>query len=149
MKKCTYLDIVQDIFLEHYQAWYRVVDSENNEEYARHIQEQYVLIEKELEQLEVVELSTQTPVCDYYNAPDCHYNCSTAGFIPQKNEKTRPVLLIGVPIITVVGYFISLVIFEQLNSKGITAESFSPIFAAVATICTTIFTIAFTQISKR
>lgn len=149
LKKSTYLDIVQDIFLEHYQSWYQVVDLENAEQYAAHIQEQYELVEKELENIDIIELVTQTPVCDYYKAPDCHYNCSTAGFIPKKNTKSRPILLIGIPLVTIGVYFISLLIFETLTSKGITPDEFTPIFAAVAAICTSIFSIAFTRISKQ
>lgn len=149
LKKSTYLDIVQDIFLEHYQSWYQVVDPENAELYAAHIQEQYELVEKELDNIEIIELVTQTPVCDYYKAPDCHYNCSTAGFIPKKNTKSRPILLIGIPLVTIGVYFISLHIFQTLTSKGITPDAFAPIFAAVAAIFTSIFTIAFTRISKQ
>lgn len=148
LKKSTYLDIVQDIFLEHYQAWYQVVDSENAIQYSIHIQEQYELIKKELQDIDSIELVTQNPICDYYKAPDCHYNCSTAGFIPKKETKSRPFLLIGIPIVTVIVFFVSLTIFKILNSKGITIDEFTPIFAAVAAICTSIFTIAFARISK-
>jgi len=149
LKKNTYLDIVHDIFLEHYQSWYQIVDSENAEQYAVHIQDQYKLIEKELETLDIIELVAQTPACDYYRAPDCHYNCSTAGFIPKNKTKSRPFLLVGIPIVTVIVYLISMIIFEILNSKSITPDSFAPIFAAVAAICSSIFTIAFTRISKQ
>ncbi len=149
LKKNTYLDIVHDIFYEHYLTWYQAVDAENAKQYAIHIQEQYNLIEKELKSIDFIELSTQTPVCEYYKAPDCHYNCSTAGFVSQKNTKSRPILLIGIPILTLLVFLITMVIFKFLNHMGITTDSFAPIFAAVAAICTSIFTIAFTRISKQ
>ena len=149
LKKSTYLDIVQDIFIEHYQSWYQVVDPDNAKQYAAHILNQYELIEKELEKHDTIELVTQTPVCDYYKSSHCYYNCSTAGFVSKKNTKSRPILLIGIPIVTVGVFFISLVIFKVLNAKGITPDSFATIFAAVAAISTSVFTIAFSRISKQ
>lgn len=147
LKKKTYLAIVKDIYYEHYNAWYQRVDIENSEEYKIHIDKQYNLIEKSLAHSDEISLTVQNPICDYYKAPDCHYNCSTAGFI-KENRKSRPLLLISAPIVTFVVFFLSLLVFEILEKNQIKTTSFAPIFAAITAICTTVFTIAFTQIKK-
>lgn len=148
IKKKTYLAIVKDIYYEHYNAWYKMVDIENSEEYKILASKQYELIEKSLEQSDEISLTVQNPICEYYKAPDCHYNCSTAGFIKENCIKSRPLLLISAPIVTFVVFLLSLLIFEILEKNQIKSTSFAPIFAAITAICTTVFTIAFTQIKK-
>ncbi len=148
IKKKTYLDIVKDIYYEHYNAWYKVVDKENAEEYNAHIKSQYDTIEKSLEKTDTISLITQNPICEYFKAPDCHYNCSTAGFIAENHAKNRPLLLIGIPALTIGVFALSLIIFRILQEYQIAANSFAPIFAAITAISTCVFTITFTKISK-
>lgn len=148
LKKKTYLAIVKDIYYEHYNAWYQTVDKESSEEYKIHIDSQFHLIEKSLEQKDEVLLTIQPPICEYYKSPDCHYNCSTAGFVKEKRTKSRPLLLLSVPFVTLAAFFLSLLIFKILENNQIKVTSFAPIFAAITAICTSIFSIAFTHISK-
>lgn len=149
IKKTTYLNIVKDIYFEHYNTWYQTIDKENSEEYKLHIQNQYDMIENSLEKCEVISLITQNPICEYFNAPDCHYNCSTAGFIAENHTNNRPLLLIGIPILTLGVFVLSLLVFILLQKLKIKTNSFAPIFAAVTTISTCIFTIAFSKISRK
>ena len=84
LKKSTYLAIVRDIYFEHYNSWYQKTEVENTENYKIHIESQYELIKLSLENCDEVRLSVHDPVCEYFKAPDCHYTCSTAGFISEK-----------------------------------------------------------------
>ncbi|MFQ9516403.1 MAG: hypothetical protein ACLRZ9_11350 [Eubacterium sp.] len=148
IQKETYLAIVKDIYYEHYYAWYAEVDKEHAQKYKEHIDEQYTIIEEQLKDNKEIKFSVHNPICEYYRAPDCHYTHSTAGFINEKGQKSRPILLIGIPIMTIIVFILSLIIFAILNKYQISVNTFVPIFAAVTAICTSIFTIAFTRISK-
>lgn len=144
LKKKTYLAIVKDIYFEHYNAWYQVVDKEHSEEYTAHIEKQYHTIEKALEGLDEISLNTQSPVCEYYKAPDCHYTCSTAGFISEKKSK-KSALLICIPVLAIIVFLISLIIFKILEKNQISANTFAPIFAAVTALSTCVYTVAFSK----
>lgn len=149
LKKKTYLSIVKDIYYEHYNAWYQAVDEEHAEEYSSHIFEQYHLIEKSLENCSEISFNSQSPICEYYKAPDCHYTCSTAGFVSEGKYKSRPWLLFGIPIATALAFALSFFVVQILEKYQIRTTSFAPIFAAITAICTSIFTVAFTKINKR
>lgn len=149
LKGQTYLAIVKDIYYEHYLAWYKVVEPENEELYGKHIEQQYKEIEKSLNNILEIDLIKQSPICNFYKAPDCHYN-STAGFIPQKeNNKNRPVLLLGIPIIIIVSFLLSYFLFLLLNGLNVNSQVFAAIFAAITALCAGIFTISFNKVSKK
>lgn len=149
IKKETYLSIVRDIYFEHYYKWYELSDSERSEEYREHIESEYELIKKHIEQNcnESISLSNEAPTCAYYKAPDCHFNSSTAGFAPNTPTK-KPFLLLGVPIITLCAFIFSLLIYYILSKINIQPEEFAGLFAAVTALSTGIFTIAFSKITK-
>ena len=149
LKTKTYLSIVKDIYYEHYKAWYQVVDEEHSEEYEKHIDEQYHLIEKSLQNRSEISLGMQSSFCEYYKAPDCHYACSTAGFVSVEKKQSRPWLLIGIPIATMLVFGLTFLVVKILEKYQITSDLFAPIFAAITVICTSIFTVAFTRINKR
>lgn len=149
LKTKTYLSIVKDIYFEHYKAWYQAVDKENSEEYEKHIDEQYRLIEKSLEKCSEVSLGIQSTFCQFYKAPDCHYACSTAGFVSETNKQSRPWLLLGIPIATILVFLFTFFVVKILEKYQITSNLFAPIFAAITVIFTSIFTVAFTKINKQ
>lgn len=148
LKVDTYLAIVKDIYYEHYYAWYSAMEPLHEAEYKNHIDEQYEYICSELQNSKDIILENSNPICDFYKTSDCHYYSSTAGFINNKTTKNRPILLIGIPIIIVVEIFFSVLIFKILGTFNVEVTSFAPIFAAVTTLCTCIFTIAFTKTKK-
>lgn len=147
LKKSTYLAIVRDIYFEHYNSWYQKTEVENAENYKIHIESQYELIKLSLENCDEVRLSVHDPVCEYFKAPDCHYTCSTAGFISEKN-KSRPSLLVGIPFITVLAALFAFILTLILEKYNITSSVFTPIFAAITVICTSIFINAFNKTAK-
>lgn len=149
LKGQTYLSIVKDIYYEHYLAWYQIVEAENADLYAKHIEQQYKIIEKNLNNVSDIDLIMQNPICSFYKAPDCHYN-STAGFIPQKDEtKDKPVLLLSIPLIIVVSFGISYFLYLLLNKLNINSQVFAAVFAATTALCAGIVAIAFQKASKK
>lgn len=150
IKKQTYLAIVRDIYFEHYFTWYDVADGERSHQYRIHLESEYSLIEKKVEVMEdnVICLSNQTPVCEYYKAPDCHFNNSTAGFAPSPLNKHRPALLLGIPIIIVCAFAFALGLYFILSRLNIQPDKFAGLFAAITALGTGLFTLAFTKISK-
>ena len=150
IKKNTYLSIVRDIYFEHYYAWYDVFDHERSEEYSRHLEHEYGLIKQQVEQIggDSILLSVQTPSCAYYKAPDCHFNRSTAGFVPKTQVKHKSVLLLGIPLITMCSFIFALLIYFLLSKMNIQTEKFAGIFAAITAVCTGLFTLVFSKISK-
>lgn len=147
IKTETYLSIVKDIYYEHYYAWYSVVDPSHKTEYKKHIDEQFEYISSKLHGCNEVAFENCNPICEFYRASDCHYYSSTAGFI-NNTMKNRPILLIGIPIMIIVEVLFSILIFAILKKFNIDIKSFAPIFTAITTLCTCIFTIAFTRIKK-
>jgi len=149
LKTKTYLFIVKDIYYEHYKAWYKVVDKDNADMYEKHIDEQYHLIEKSLQKSSEVSLSIQSPFCEFYKMPDCHYAYSTAGFLHETKKQTRPWLLLGIPIATILVFVLTFLVVKILEEYHIKSSLFAPIFAAITVIFTSIFTVAFTKINKQ
>ena len=149
LKAKTYLSIVKDIYYEHYKAWYQVVDKEHSEEYEKHIDEQYHLIEESLDNCSEILLGTHNTFCEYYKAPDCHYACSTAGFVSEPQKRNRPWLLFGIPLATILVFGLTFLVVKALEKYQITSALFAPIFAAITVIFTSIFTVAFTRINKQ
>jgi hypothetical protein len=149
LKTKTYLSIVKDIYYEHYKAWYQVVDKKHSEEYEKHIDEQYHLIEESLENCSEVSLGMHNTFCEYYKAPDCHYACSTAGFVSEPKKQSRPWLLFGIPLATILVFGLTFLVVKVLEKYQIASDLFAPIFAAITVIFTSIFTVAFTRINKQ
>ena len=151
IKKQTYLAIVKDIFFEHYYSWYDITDHEHSKQYIDHIKNEYQQIEAALEKTpsDNLQLVIQAPLCAYYKAPDCHFNSSTAGYIPDQKPKRKAILFIGVPIIVVCAFALSLLIYYMLGKIGIQPDKFSGLFAAITAICTGIFTLVFSVIFKK
>lgn len=149
LKKDTYLAIVKDIFFEHYHSWYDVADPQRSDTYLDHLKEQYELVKKNVDQIkgDKVSLSYQIPSCEYYKAPDCHFNSSTAGFTPRTHMK-KPFLLLGVPVIALCSFGVTLFIYIILNQMNIQPDKFAGIFAAITAVCTAIFTLISTKMSK-
>lgn len=151
IKKETYLSIVRDIYFEHYYPWYDIFDSEHSQEYRTHLEGEYNLIKQQVEKLEEneIHLSNQSPSCAYYKAPDCHFNnSSTAGFVPSLRQKRRPVLLLGIPIIALCAFALALLAYYSLSKLDIPPDKFAGLFAAITAVCTGLFTLAFSKISK-
>lgn len=149
LKKETYLAIVYDIYFEHYYPWYDVADHEHSDMYLNHLKAEYEMIKKNVDQVDgdTVSLSYQTPSCEYYKAPDCHFNNSTAGFTPRTHTK-KPFLLLGIPVIALCSFGVALLIYYILNQMNIQPDKFAGIFAAITAVCTALFTLVFTKVSK-
>lgn len=149
IKKETYLAIVRDIYFEHYYPWYEIADGEHSSEYLNHLESEYENIKKQVDHCkDEIHLSSEAPSCAYYKAPDCHFNSSTAGFAPNTNPKHRPILLLGIPIITLCAFGIALSVYIILGKLNIQPDKFAGLFAAITAICTGLFTLAFSKISK-
>ena len=135
---------------QHYYSWYDVFDRERSKEYRSHLENEYNLIRQQVEKIkgDEIHLSNQSPSCAYYKAPDCHFNSSTAGFAPSTQVKHKSVLLLGIPIITLCSFVFALLIYFALSRMNIQADKFAGLFAAITAICTGIFTLAFSKISK-
>lgn len=149
LKKDTYLSIVYDIYFEHYYPWYDAADHERSNIYSNHLNEEYELVKKHVDQIkgDKVSLSYQTPSCEYYKAPDCHFNSSTAGFTPHTHTR-KPFLLLGVPVIALCSFGVTLLIYIILIQMNIQPDKFAGIFAAITAVCTALFTLLFTKVSK-
>ena len=151
LKKETYLSIVHDIYFEHYYSWYKVVDSLRSAEYKSHLEKEYEQIQKAVDQLagDVI-LSNQGVSCAYYKAPDCHFNRSTAGFVPGKKQRiTRKLfLMFGIPCVILVSFFATLAVYFLLKKMNIEPEMFSGLFAAISATFTGLMTFIFSTIIK-
>lgn len=150
LKKETYLAIVRDIYFEHYYSWYDVFDKERSEEYRNHLENEYNCIKQQVEKIrgDEIHLSNQSLACAYYKAPDCHFNSSTAGFAPSNQTKNKPILLLGIPIIAFCSFGLTLLIYFILSKINIQPDKFAGLFAAITGICTGLFTLLFSKISK-
>lgn len=149
VKTDTYISIIRDIYYEHYLAWYAAIDSQNADEYKKHIDEQFSKITTKLQKVEVINFDSCSPICEYYKSLDCHYHSSsTAGFVDKGTAKNRPILLIFIPIIILVEMILTGVMYYFLRKNNIDMAIFAPIFAAVTTLCIGVFTVAFTKIKK-
>lgn len=151
IKKQTYLAIVKDIFFEHYFSWYDITDHEHSKQYQTHIKNEYQQIATAVELIagDIIQLVIQAPLCAYYKAPDCHFNSSTAGYVKDQKPKRKAALFVGVPIIAACAFGISLLIYFLLGKIGIQPDKFSGLFAAITAICTGVFTLVFSIISKK
>lgn len=151
MKKESYLAIVHDIYFEHYYPWYEVADKERSSEYKVHLEEEYELVKGKVEQIpgDIV-LSNQGVTCAYYKAPDCHYNTSTAGFVPGKKRKVARKLVfgIGIPCVTVGAFLISMVAYYLLKKLSIQPDMFAGLFAAISATFTGVLTLTFSAFAK-
>lgn len=149
IKKQTYLSIVHDIYFEHYYPWYEVSDPDRCEKYQEHLESQYSLIKEHVDKIEEdIHLSIKTPACDYYKAPDCHFNSSTAGFVPSNKTRRSPILLLGIPVISVLAFGISLIIYMILSKMQVQPQAFAGIFAAITALGTALLTLMLNKISK-
>lgn len=146
MKKETYLSIVHDIYYNHYLQWYSKFEKDTISDYREHIEKLYDCIEKSMEKTEI-SLSDATD-CKYYSTNNCYYRTSTGGFKVGTHSKNRPVLLMGIPIMVIIVFFISWIIVLMLDKLQIASNTIAPILATVTTICTSIFTIAFTKVKN-
>lgn len=150
IKKETYLAIVHDIYFEHYCSWYDVFDKERSDEYQKHLENEFKLIKQQVEKIagEDIHLSTQSPSCAYYKAPDCHFNTSTAGFVPKTPPKGKSFLLLGIPAITICSFVATLLIYLVLSKMNIPADKFAGLFAAITAVCTGLVTLVLNKLSK-
>lgn len=149
LKKETYLAIVCDIYFEHYYPWYDITDHEQSDKYLGHLKEEYEMVKRNVAQKkgDKVSLSYQTLSCEYYKAPDCHFNTSTAGFTPRTHIK-KPFLLLGIPIIALCSFGVALLIYNILIQMNIQPDKFAGIFAAITAVCTALFSLLFKKVSK-
>ena len=95
-------------------------------------------------------LSNQSVACAYYKAPDCHYNASTAGFVPrEKSKKARKWILgIGIPCVTIGAFLISMAAYYLLKKLDIQHDMFAGLFAAISATLTGIMTLIFSTVTK-
>lgn len=151
IKKETYLSIVYDIYFEHYYPWYEVADEARSSEYRKHLESEYDQVKTKVEQVvgDIV-LSNQAISCAYYKAPDCHFNGSTAGFVPGKKHKTarRLIFGVGIPCVTVGAFVVSMVAYYVLKKMNIQPDMFAGLFAAVSAAFTGILTLAFSAFAR-
>lgn len=151
IKKETYLSIVHDIYFQHYYPWYKATDGTRSSEYKKHLESEYDQVKAKVEQVTGdISLTNQAISCAYYKAPDCHFNGSTAGFVPGKEHNTarKLILGIGIPCVTVGAFFVSLVAYYVLKKMNIQPNMFAGLFAAVSAIFTGIMTLAFSAFTK-
>jgi hypothetical protein len=97
----TYLNIVNDIYYNHYVDWYsKFLTSDEMREYEKIVKDDYKKIEKSMEESiednideneKMIKISNPVFDCDYYTSNECHY--STAGpfnDLPVKNKLSMP-----------------------------------------------------------
>lgn len=151
LKKETYLAIVRDIYFEHYYTWYEIFDKERCAEYRDHLEKEYKKIQEKVKQIpDDIILSNQGVSCAYYKAADCHYNTSTAGFVPGIKQKNthKLILWIGIPCVIVAAFLVSMGAYCLLNRINIRPDMFAGLFAAISAIFTGILTLAFSVLAK-
>lgn len=150
MKKETYLAIVKSIYFDHYYTWHSIFDLEHKKEYHQHLESEYRIIENAVRCIKGdIKLEGQSPKCEYYKAPDCHFSTSTACIVQKSESKNRPALLIAIPIITVIAFVVSYGLYSLLLYLNIQSEMFSGIFAAITALMIGLFTLAFDRIFKK
>lgn len=145
IKTDTYLMIVKDIYYNHYLAWYSEIEQQHKENYKKHIDEQLKKITEAVRKEEYIVLTPSSPICEYYKSSECHFNSSTAGYIDDKEPKNRPVLLIGIPILLVVEIVLGILVLKALSFFKIDLVTFTPLLVVITTLCTCIFTLAFSK----
>lgn len=151
MKKETYLSIVHDIYFHHYYPWYEVADKSRSTEYKEHLETEYELVKGKVNQVpNNIVLSNQAVWCAYYKAPDCHYNASTAGFVPGKKQKKmhKLILWIGIPCVIIAAFLTSTGVYFLLKRMNIQPDMFAGLFAAISAVFTGILTLAFSLFAK-
>ncbi len=151
LKKETYLSIVHDIYFEHYYPWYEVADKARSADYRKHLESEFNQVKLKTEQASGdIILSNQNVSCAYYKAPDCHYNASTAGFVPGKKTKEARKLIfgIGIPCVTIGAFLISMAAYYLLKKLDIQHDMFAGLFAAISATLTGIMTLFFSAITK-
>ena len=143
------ISIIKDIYYDHYLAWYSITDPTHALQYKDHIDKQFKKIQNELKNTnEITFEKSCNPICDFYKSSECHYSSSTAGFVSTTITKNRPTLLFSIPILILIQMIFSSLVYTFIKKFNIEAVSFVPIFAAITTVCTCVFTIAFTKIKK-
>ena len=151
IKKETYLAIVYDIYFEHYYPWYEVADKSRSNEYKLHLDNEYEHIKQQVEKTKGdIPLTIQGISCSFYQAPDCHFNASTAGFVPGKKQMTarNMILLFGIPCITIGAFIVSLLAYYLLGKINIQPDEFAGLFAAISAICTGLMTLTYSLFFK-
>lgn len=151
LKKETYLAIVHDIYFEHYYPWYEVFDKNRSTEYKNHLEKEYNKVKEKTNEITGnIILSNQGVSCAYYKTSDCHYNTSTAGFIPGKKHKNthKLILCIGIPCVIIAAFLVSMGAYFILNKIKIQPDMFAGLFAAISAVFTGILTLAFSIFTK-
>lgn len=151
IKKESYLAIVRDIFFEHYYTWYEVADAARSHEYRQHLETEYENIKLHTDEINGnIILSNEGVTCAYYKAPDCHFNASTAGFVPgKKTRNTRRFILgVGIPCVTIGAFLVSMGAYYLLKRINIPPDKFTGLFAAISAVFTAITTSVFTAFTK-
>lgn len=151
LKKETYLAIVYDIYFEHYYPWYEVADKERSSEYKKHLEAEYEQVKRKVDQISgSIILSNQGVSCAYYKAPDCHYNASTAGFVPGKKQKRthKLILWIGIPCVIIAAFLVSMGAYFLLKKMDIQPDMFAGLYTAISAVFTGVLTLAFSVFTK-
>lgn len=145
----TYLSIVDDIYNNHYVAWYATfLDTDAIVEYQNHINELLKKIKDKLQPNEKLKLNIlPIGLCEHYMSVQCFYKAndiSTAGFAKSITSKNTNMLwILGIPLVIVFAAVFTFVLFLFINMFNLETSDIAPLLTPITSIFTGIFALAF------
>lgn len=147
----TFLSIVNDIYNNHYVAWYATfLGADTIVEYQKHIGELLENISGTLQPNEKMKLNV-LPIgtCDHYMSTQCFYKAndiSTAGFAKNTaKSNTNLTWIIGIPLVIVFAIGFTFVLFLLINMFNLETSDIAPLLTPITSIFTGILALAFSN----
>lgn len=147
----TFLSIVNDIYNNHYVAWYATfLEADTIAEYQKHIDELLENIKDTLQPNEKMKLNV-LPIgtCDHYMSTQCFYKAndiSTAGFAKNiTKSNTNLTWIIGIPLVIVFAIAFTFVLFLLINMFNLETSDIAPLLTPITSIFTGILALAFSN----
>lgn len=147
----TFLSIVNDIYNNHYVAWYATfLEADTIVEYQKHIDELLENIKDTLQPNEKMKLNV-LPIgtCDHYMSMQCFYRAndiSTAGFAKNiTKSNTNLTWIIGIPLVIIFAIAFTFVLFLLINMFNLETSDIAPLLTPITSIFTGILALAFSN----
>lgn len=153
LKTDTLINIIKDIYYNHYLDWYEntIIEDETLEKYKNHIDEQMDKVVNYVEGENIILLQESLEgICDHYCSENCFYSeISTAGFAINTNSTSKDFMwLIRIPIIIGSAVLLAFLIHFIISKSNISSNEIVPIFAAVSATLTGLLALSFSNKTK-
>lgn len=147
----TFLSIVNDIYNNHYVAWYTTfLESDAIVEYQKHIDDLIEDIKAALHPDKKMRLSfLPIGTCEHYMSTHCFYktnDISTAGFAKSITKKnTNLTWIVGIPLVIVFAIAFTFMLFLLINMLDLETSDIAPLLTPITSIFTGILALAFSN----